>query len=477
MPISFAYTSSQDLEVWNGVFYSPDHDRELNRDPVFLNNIRPALDHPEILMSLYNAVETNPLLSIAAILTYADTALDSVKISDFQSDGINLIESNEDSVLLNFSCEKIDSDNFDDFEWKKSEDGSTMVHAFTHKIYASYREQNSENLTISGKITNTLPTCRLKVLFNGDEMDIGGQVDIDLESESFTIRLAEIEDKDAQDPYYLENHIRDGDSVNLDNLERLVMFRQTCGQEDQTIDSLDIVGFSLESATTTGTGKSFTLDLKYTLTPGVEVPPVNKIGLMLIDPMDLERPAETDINVMELYNFIPGIVTVMADASTPIVSLTPADGYMMMDGVRYDGFDATREILEKQPNDGTKPIDIPMTISLPNNATRVRITPSTELSGVPHDWNKWGDPQEIFEIVYDDGKKDVFDEIYDIVDNNGMDSIDIVFRIHQKEYWNGDFNLSLTISSYKEQILQGETLYELPYVILIEPINSKILIV
>ena len=57
-----------------------------------------------------------------------------------------------------------------------------------------------------------------------------------------------------------------------------------------------------------------------------------------------------------------------------------------------------------------------------------------------------------------------------------MDSIDIVFRIHQKDYWNGKFNLHLTISSYKEQILQGEALYELPEPISIKPGHSTILI-
>ena len=351
----------------------------------------------------------------------------------------------------------------------------SMEHTFTHTIRANYRGQYSDNLFISGKIGNGLPTCSRKIIFNDNEIEDGSpQIDIDVESRSFTIRLTDIEDPEIL--HYLENSILNGTVVNLEVLRKLVMFRQVYGQDQQTIDSLDIEGFSLV-ATTSGTGKTFTLNLTYTLNTDVEVPAVNKIGLILIDPLDLQRPASTDIDDMGLYNYIPGILSVSVDASIPIVDLTSHDDYIEIKDKQYYGFNPTQEILEKQPGGDWKPIDIPMTISLLNGANMVRIVPTIEESEDQHGWNKWSDPQEIFQVIDSyHGSPIEFEENCDIINNNGMNEIDIVFRIIQKDYWNGDFNLSLNIESYKENSLQGQVNYVFPHVISIKPEDSQILI-
>lgn len=478
MIVSFNYKSNQTLEVWNGIFYSPDHDPELNRDPEFLANLDLPQIHPNNLISL-ESVGANGLLNIEGVLTYAADG-SKVNINDFQTDGVtSLISSNEDSVLLSFSCKSITPSNFNNFNWEEGEkigNKITMEHAFTYIIRASYRGQYSDNLFISGKIANTLPTCTPRIVFNGYEITEGcPQIDIDVESRSFTIRLTDI--RDPEIPHYLENSILGGGSVvNLEVLRKLVMFRQVYGTNQQTIDSLDIEGFSL-AATTSGTGKTFTLDLTYTLNTDVEVPSVNKIGLILIDPLDLQRPESTHIDDMGLYNYIPSILVVSVDASIPIVDLTAHDEYIEIKDVRYSGFNPMQAIVEKQPGVEWKPIDIPMTISLLNGANMVRIVPTIEESEHQHDWNKWSDPQEIFQVIDNyHGSPIEFEENCDIIDNNGMNEIDIVFRIIQKDYWNGDFNLSLNIESYKENSLQGQVNYVFPHVISIEPADSKILI-
>lgn len=471
MSISFNYKANETVEVWKGVFYSPDHDPELNREPGFVT--QGGVVHPVNWMSL-EKVTDNDLLDIGAVLTYADSE-DTEKIDDFQSGGVpDLIRSNDDSVILEFSCNESNSSDLYKSDWREAEGENTMGFSLIYKIRAIYKNEYSDNLSIPIKITNKLPTCSPTVLFNDDDIGVGDEVAIDVGTDSFTIRLSNIDDPEV--PNYLEDSILPGGSgVDPEVLRRLVMFRQRYGEgANQTIDSLDIVGFSLE-ATKSGTGGNFVLDLTYTLNTDVEVPAVNKVALILVDPLELHRPESDD--KMVLYNLIPDIVTVTADASTPVVSFTAPDDFIMMKDERFDGFNPAIAIFENQPNDGEALIDIPMSISLPDGATKILIEPLIKPSGEENKWNDWSDPQDTFFIIHNDGIIDRFDSKWEITDNHGMHNIDIVFRILQKDYWNGDFNLSLNIESYKGQQLQGEAAYELPHDISIKPEYSEVRVI
>lgn len=463
MSISFSYVGSKTVEVFKGVFHSPDHDPELNHDQWFLDN--PTLSDRWINLS--PITPPSDLLGIMSRVTHHGES-QAEPISNFQSGGANGISSNEDSVKLTFTNNEITEDTYDQYTWKLNPDKKGATHTFdNYEIRAEYYGMVSDQeLSIPIEITNDYPTADITIL-DSEGMKTKPQPTLTIDSEEFffTIRLGNIFDTEAGDylyRYFDSEWIHYGDAQIKNSLSKLIILVQN----GEIVNSLDLPGFRL-NIKTSGIEEEFTLDLNYTMDNNQLVNPQTSISLQLVDPIELVRP-DTSVGI-NMLTFYKDLVTLEYNASNPTISFVFDPDDIIVRGEKYPGFTEGDQVFDEIQSGETKYIDIPMSIYVPTIDVPLTITPYIET-----DYTYGKVPHYALGMASEAASGfPLFDEEFQMTNENHIHTTsNFVLRIHMQEYWNGRF--SVTIKCQIGNI--GTHTLAFPHDFIVTSVNSKVIV-